>query len=354
MYYVDVYVDVPQRGIRRIRRRSPLQTKRGAELYERELVEAALSTSTPSREERRMDDFAVEFLTSYCAANNKYATIEAKESILRVHLIPAMGMLSLREVNARVIEGYKATKILEGCSPKTVNNHLTVLRKPLSVAQEWELIEQIPPVKWLRVPPQKFCFLSFEEAERLVAAAESVWRPAILIALRCGLRLGEIMALRWEDLDLVTGRLVVNRTVSRGRVGSPKNGRTREVPLGREILRTLKEHRHLKGDLVFPGPQARLLHRNETKHPLWRACKRAGLRPVGWHALRHTFASHLAMRGAPLKAIQELLGHSTIEMTTRYAHLSPNVSREVVGLLDGLGNITGTAAGAVPQRIGSA
>jgi site-specific recombinase XerD len=126
------------------------------------------------------------------------------------------------------------------------------------------------------------------------------------------------------------------------------------VPLGREILRTLKEHRHLKGDLVFPGPQGRLLHRNETKHPLWRACKRAGLRPVGWHALRHTFASHLAMRGAPLKAIQELLGHSTIEMTTRYAHLSPNVSREVVGLLDGFGNITGTAAGAVPQRIGSA
>jgi integrase len=350
-YYADVYVDVPSQGVRRIRRRSPIQTRKGAEAYERELIEAALSTSKPSREERRLADFAVEFLESYCAANNKYASIEAKESILRVHLIPAMGELLLSEVNARRIEAYKAQKLVEELSPKTVNNHLTVLRKLLSVAQEWDIIEHVPPVKWLRVPPQKFDFLSFQEAERLVKAADTQWRPAILVGLRCGLRLGEIMGLRWEDVDLVSGRLVVNRTVSRGRIGSPKNGRTREVPLGLEVLRALKDHRHLKGELVFPADEGRLLHRNETKHPVWRACKRAGLRLIGWHVLRHSFASHLVMRGAPIKAVQELLGHSTIEMTMRYAHLSPNVTREVVGLLDGLGTITGTAVVPVQQEL---
>lgn len=353
-YYVDVYVDVPSQGVRRIRRRSPIQTRKGSESYERELIEAALSTSTPSREERRLADFAVEFLKSYCAANNKYASIEAKESILRVHLIPDMGKLLLSEVNARVIEAYKAKKLVAELSPKTINNHLTVLRKMLSVAQEWELIDHVPPVKWLRVPPQKFDFLSFEEAERLVKAADPGWRTAILVGLRCGLRIGEIMGLRWEDLDLVTGRLVVNRAVSRGRVGSPKNGRTREIPLGLDVLRALKEHRHLKGEVVFPGPVGRMLHRNETKHPLWRACRRAGLRSVGWHVLRHSFASHLIMRGAPIRGVQELLGHSTIEMTMRYAHLSPNVTRELVGLLDGVGNITGTENGSHSQRSGTA
>jgi len=67
---------------------------------------------------------------------------------------------------------------------------------------------------------------------------------------------------------------------------------------------------------------------------MWRACKRAGLRRIGWHVCRHTFASHLVMRGAPIKAVQELMGHSTMEMTMRYSHLSPDVRRDAVGLLD--------------------
>src|SRR6266849_10919645 len=140
-YYVDVYVDVPSQGVRRLRRRSPIQTRKGAVAYERELIEAALSTSMRSREERRLADFAIEYLKTYCASNNKYATLEAKESILRVHIIPALGDRWLREVTTREVEAYKATKLTAELSPKTINNHLTVLRKLLAVAHEWELIE---------------------------------------------------------------------------------------------------------------------------------------------------------------------------------------------------------------------
>jgi site-specific recombinase XerD len=74
--------------------------------------------------------------------------------------------------------------------------------------------------------------------------------------------------------------------------------------------------------------------RRSVKHPLWRACKRAGLRRIGWHVLGHSFASHLVMRGAVLKSVQEVMGHSTIKMTERYAHLSPDVRRDAVRLLD--------------------
>ena len=85
---------------------------------------------------------------------------------------------------------------------------------------------------------------------------------------------------------------------------------------------------------MFCGDDGSLLTSESCKWPLWRACKRAGLRRIGWHVLRHTFASHLVMRGAPLKAVQELLGHSTMEMTMRYSHLSPDVRRDAVALLD--------------------
>jgi integrase len=142
------------------------------------------------------------------------------------------------------------------------------------------------------------------------------------------------LALTWDDVDLVAGRLMVRRSVARGIVGTPKSGKSREVPLAASIVAALKSHRHLRGDLVFSDPDGAMFKKGETKWPLWRACKKAGLRRIGWHVLRHTFASHLAMRGVPLKAVQELLGHSTIEMTMRYAHLAPAVKREAVAQLD--------------------
>jgi site-specific recombinase XerD len=77
-----------------------------------------------------------------------------------------------------------------------------------------------------------------------------------------------------------------------------------------------------------------MLNQDDVPDPLYRACRKAGLRKVGWHTLRHSFASHLVMRGEPLKSVQELLGHSSITTTMRYAHLSPNVCRDAVNNLD--------------------
>ncbi|EYF06041.1 tyrosine-type recombinase/integrase [Chondromyces apiculatus] len=280
-------------------------------------------------------DFGKEFLETYAYTNNKPSEVETKEAILRLHLRPFFGELRLDVIGPQHIERFKAQQLRAELSPKTVNNQLTVLRKVLAVAKEWGQLVALPPLRLLNAPEPEFDFLTFDEAERLVQGAEPEWRPMVLLALRSGLRQGELLALRWDDIDLESGLLKVRRAAARGIVGTPKNHKSREIPLSDEALATLRDlpsraHR----ELVFPADSGRLLTRNECKHPLRRACLRAELRRIGWHVLRHTFASHLVMRGVALKAVQELLGHATIEMTMRYAHLSPDIRRDAVRLLD--------------------
>jgi site-specific recombinase XerD len=109
----------------------------------------------------------------------------------------------------------------------------------------------------------------------------------------------------------------------------------REVPLSNEAIAPLKAHRHLKGDYVFCETDGRRITHSRVKSVVPSTCKKAQLaKRLTTHDLRHTFASHLVMRGVALKAVQELLGHATIDMTMRYAHLSPEVKREAVQVLD--------------------
>lgn len=269
------------------------------------------------------------FLGVYASVNNKPSEIASKRAILKHHLLPLFGDRLLTSLKARDFEQYKAQKLGQGLSPKTVNNHLAVLSRLFRVAEEWEVLIKAPRVKLLRISDPEFSFLDFSESDRLLAAADVEWRPLLLLALRTGLRQGELRALRWDDLDLLSGKVFIRRAAWNDKVGTPKGGRAREVPLSEEAVQVLKLLPR-NGALVFAHPEKRMWHRNEMKWPLWRACKRAGLQRFGWHVLRHTFASHLVMRGIPMKAIQELLGHRDIRTTMRYAHLVPGARRDAV------------------------
>jgi integrase len=300
-----------------------------------------------------------EFSPTYldaCRINLKRSTMITKECDFRNHIVPMLGHLRLDEVTYAVLEKFKAdlTKKQSAntkhkpsiLTPKSVHHMQLHVSALLRAAQKHGHIRAMPEIDWIKVPQPKFDFLTFEEARRLVAGPRDEWRTMIFVAMRTGLRRGELMGLRWEDVDLEVGRILVRQAYVRGHFVTPKSDKPREVPLGDDVIEELRIHRHERGPLVFCDYEGKPFTTGQLMWPLERARKNAGLRPIGWHTLRHSFASHLAMRGVPLKVIQELLGHSSIDTTMIYAHLMPEVARDAVKVLDRVGPAQGTPSAA--------
>jgi integrase len=344
MFWItDFTVQVPFGKPTRYREVPKIQTRRGAEQHERQRIAEVLSGRSQAKEvpepEKKtavptVAEFQVDFMTDYAEVNNKPSEIETKRMIFSLHLVPALGHLCLDAVGDKEIEKYKGLKLKSGLSPKTINNHLIVLRCLLGKAEDWKLIAKAPKIKWLKVPESDFDFLDFGESENLLAAGEAEWLAMIAIGMKAGLRQGEMLALRWRDVDFTAAKINVRQNVVRGKKGTPKGHESRSIPMSPVLASILKSHRHLKGELVFCDQDGGMLTKNMCRRPLYDICKRAGLRQIGWHVLRHTFASHLVMRGVPIKVVQELMGHKDIKTTMRYAHLSPNMGQDAVALLD--------------------
>ena len=185
-------------------------------------------------------------------------------------------------------------------------------------------------------------FHDFDDYERLVEGAHgkgSVTYVVVLLAGEAGLRCGEIMALTWSDVDLGKRQLCIQRSDWKGHVTVPKGGRLRYVPMTLRLAAALRDHRHLRGPHVVCQPDgAALTQKIVQDHVRW-AARRAGMPYRGVHILRHTFCSHLAMRGAPARAIQDLAGHQDLSTTQRYMHLSPAALESAIRLLDGAGSV---------------
>lgn len=336
------WIDLRLGGKRR-RIKSPHQTKDAARDYEAILrTEYAKRGSLDGQFEREdarkkqeitFSEFSGQWMRDYSTPNNKPSTVYAKQRALARHLIPFFGERSLSRIDAMSIEQFKASQLASGLKAKTVNNHLTFLRKCLSTALDWELIAKVPRCRPLKAAQPPFRYLSETETRALISAAPpGLWHAMIVTAARTGLRVSELTALRWQDVDLNARMLCVAQSRVRGVIGIPKSNMIRHVPLTTEVVAALRSIERVSG-LVFHSDGS-YLRETASLSALARVCRACGIEPVGWHALRHTFASQLAQRGASVQSIKALLGHSTIEMTMRYAHLSRESLLGAVHLLE--------------------
>ena len=344
VWEVDIRVLLPSGEMIRERKKAPVSGKsaaqRWAEARERELLLHGKPKSIKSEEvsaPTTLKEFTPRFIEGHAEANRlKPSGIAAYRSTLRVHLIPTLGDKALGAITTEDVQRLKS--VLSPKSRKTVNNVLTVLNVLLKTAVAWGVIGGVPCViKLLRIPKSAASFYDFEDYERLVEVAQADGEMAYLVALlggEAGLRCGEMMALEWTDVNLGTRQLTVARSEWKGHVTATKGERVRHVPLTLRLSGALRSARHLRGPRVLCDKQGVSLTQKEVQVAMRRVGRKAQVK-AGVHILRHTFCSHLAMKGAPARAIQELAGHQDLATTQRYMHLSPASLDAAIRLLDG-------------------
>ena len=335
---VDIRVNLPNGDERRERKKAPVSGRSSALRWdharERELALHGLPQTR--KEAPTLEAFVPRFLEGYAEANRlKPSGLAAKESILRVHLIPDVGQKRLDAITTEDVQRLKAR--LKHKAPKTVNNVLTVLNVVFTAALEWGVIDTKPcVVRLVKVPRMCASFHDFVAYERLVDAASFLEANAYLVVLlggEAGLRCGEMPSLRRSDVNLATGQLTVERSVWKGHVTATKGGHVRYVPMPDRLREALRTHQHLRGSHVLAGKDGKPLTQKMVQNLVKWAARRAGV-PHVVHILRHTYCSNLAMRGGSARSIQELAGHQNLATTQRYMHLTPDTLEATVRLLN--------------------
>lgn len=245
-------------------------------------------------------------------------------------LTESFGSYPLRHFNSMLLEQYQTKRLEKGNKPATVNRLIAILRHMFTKAVDWDMVEdsvlkRLRKVKLLQENNSRLRFLSKEECQNLINSCDKHLKPVVITALHTGMRKGEILNLKWDQVDLKHGFIFLEIT---------KNGERREIPINETLRQTLTGFRsRIDTPYVFYEPKTGKPFQ-DVKRSFKTALKRSRIRDFKFHDLRHTFASHLVMAGVDLTTVKELLGHKTLIMTLRYAHLSPSHKLRAVEVLD--------------------
>ena len=302
-------------------------------------------------------DLLNQWLQGYVKTNCSARTLESYQSTADRHLIPVMGHIPLKQLQPQVIQAYYGNAC-EKLSSKSVLYHHRILKHALKYAVRQGYLGRNPCDLVSPPRPQKKAMRTLTPAEAatlLETASDNRFYPVIYTAVSTGLRQGELLALRWRDIDFDSKTVSISRALYKRRgvcqFTEPKTAHSRRrVSMPDKLVAYLSEYKaereslslHLGrllrlDDLIFADIEGQPLDPGVLSHNFARIAKRAGLAGVRFHDLRHTFASLMLLRGAKPKVISEALGHASVAFTLdTYSHIIEGMQSDAMVLLDGV------------------
>jgi excisionase family DNA binding protein len=325
------YLDYRDRGGKRVQKLAPLAATR---------EDAALALLSELKEEF-LDAYGIKdegqpvrfgaFVTTFIEDYSKVNKLSWKDDKCRLQKLAGFfGDVLLSEITPCEIEKFKATSISRGLTKSTVNRYLAILRRMFNVAITWGKARE-NPVRQVKLYSEKDNLreriLSPDEEIRLLKNSPDHLAPILIVALNTGMRRGEILNLKWEQIDLKAREIRVERT---------KSGKPRVVDINSRLFEFLTVLRNRNGnatrECVFPNPKTGKPY-GKLQKSFGTACRRARISGITFHTLRHTFGSRLIERGADIIRVKELMGHSTVRVTERYLHSNREARKQAVELL---------------------
>jgi integrase len=320
-YYIDYYVE----GRRKREGIGSSRTLAETVLAKRK-VEVAEGKYLDKKKDKRIkfEIFAEEYFELHSKVNNRSWKQTDKNNINCLKKF--FSGHCLHEITPRLLEEFKAKRKKEEVSPARINRLLATLKCMFSKAKQWRRFSGENPVKQIKLfkeNNERTRFLEKEEVVKFLAACNETLKPIAMMALNTGMRLGEILGLRWSDIDLKRELIYLYNT---------KNGEKREIPINKHAKNVLMNiPRHPTSEYVFHTTTGN--QRKSIETSFFTAIENSGINNFRFHDLRHTFASHLVMSGVDLNTVRELLGHKSMKMTLRYAHSSPDHKKAAVDIL---------------------
>ncbi len=312
--YIDYYVD----GRRKREKIGPDKRQAKNVLRKRQVQIAENRFFDIKKEPKVLFEDIAKIYLDYARTNKK--SYKSDELHLK-QLATFFGGKYLYQINPLMIEEYKKTRS-EKVSKATVNRELATMKHMFNKAIQWKRANKNPvrEVKLFREDNRRLRYLEKWEIKALIEACSNHLIPIVITALNTGLRKGNILNLKWGDINFEQEIIFVKES---------KSGESLEIPMNGLLVKTLKSiKRNPKSPYVFCNKEGKPYGAVRTSFS--RALRKAGISNFRFHDLRHTFASHLIMAGVDLVTVKELLGHKSIEMTLRYAHLSPHHKRWAV------------------------